>query len=54
VVFRRAKEQVVICFGIERRIGIDEIDRFVANVVAQNLQVVAEVRVFSAIGSGAF
>ena len=44
--FRRAKSrdiEIVIRFGIERWIEIDEIHGLVANVVAQDFQVVAEV-----------
>ena len=48
VAFRRAKQHVVIRFGVERRIEIDEINRLVANVVAEDFQVIAEVEsVFS-------
>ena len=31
------EQDVVIAVGIERRIEIDEIDRFVLDIVAQNL-----------------
>jgi hypothetical protein len=48
VTFRRTKEHVVIGFGIERRIEIDEIDRIIADVLAENVQIVAEIEsVFS-------
>src|ERR1043165_1497855 len=50
VASRRAKEHVVIGFGIERWIEIDEIDCLVANVVAQNLEIVAEIESVSSHG----
>ena len=39
----RFEQQVVVALGIERRIEINQIDRFIRNVIAQNIEVIAVV-----------
>jgi hypothetical protein len=39
VAFRCFEKQVVIALGVERRVEIDEVDRFIANMFAEDLKV---------------
>jgi hypothetical protein len=41
VAARRFEEQVVVALGIERRVEIDEVNGFVRNVLAKDLEIVA-------------
>src|ERR1035437_3677914 len=43
VSLRRFKEHGIIALGIERGIEINEIDRFIRNVLAENIEIVAEI-----------
>ena len=40
----RFEEEIVVALGIERRIQVDEINGFVRNVLAQNLEIVAVIK----------
>ena len=41
VAARRFEEQIVVALGIERRVEIDEVNGFVRNVLAEDLEIVA-------------
>ena len=39
---RRLKEQIIIALGVKRRIEINKINRFILDVIAQDVEVIAE------------
>jgi len=43
VSLRRFEEHGIIALGIKRRVEINEVDRFIRNVLAENIEVVAEI-----------
>ena len=47
----RFEQEIVVALGIERRVEVDEVNGFVREVVAQDVEVVAEVKLVHPRGS---
>ena len=39
--FRRVEEEIVVALGIERRVEVDEVNGFIREVLAKDVEVVA-------------